>query len=368
MTKNKNVINHEQSGMTTRSGLSLSPLHLIYTVFAQILILKGAFWWKPPAKITKTSNFEHRSKLISINTRFIPKLFIITPTYERVTQFPDLINVVQSIAVSHIPTQLIIVEDTHFEFCSKTVQRIKNLYNYPNSLINFTLLTQESPLNKHELRGWKQRNTALNWAVDYVKNFKSRTNKMVVYFADDDNTFNSDIFKEFTKIGKIDKKHTVGMLPIGGIKNDEWNNSGIHGNTFQCRENIVVQIHNKFEANRHFPVDMANFAFKMDKLISAGSSARFNSAKDGKIERNGVRKGWLETCFLSGLFGIDCYQLFKNRRMHDIRQVYIRGWKHLPSEIKDQVVALADDCTRILGFHRKSEKPVMSNQSALVNK
>lgn len=142
------MINHDKTGMTTRSCSSLSPLNLIYSFFIQILILKVIFWCKQPAKIAKTSHFESKTEKSYNHANFIPKLFIITPTYERVTQISDLINVVQSIAVSHISTQLIIVEDTHFQFCSKTIQHIKNLYNYPNFLVNFTLLTQGSPVDK----------------------------------------------------------------------------------------------------------------------------------------------------------------------------------------------------------------------------
>ena len=36
-----------------------------------------------------------------------------------------------------------------------------------------------------------------------------------------------------------------------------------------------------------------------------------------------------------------------------------RGWSTLPSEIRHKVVALGDDCKRILGYHRKSVKPVI---------
>ena len=341
---------YDEITMTTHSGLTLqfTQVNLVFSAFVQVSVLKLILWWRVSPRNSKNSKrvlelitepFE-KSYAIPDYPSFIPQLYVITPTYERVTQFSDLVNVVQAIASSHVPTQLIIVEDTNFQFCSPAVNHLKDLYNYPKFLLNFTLLTQGSPVNKHELRGWKQRNRALNWTTEYATSESENSNKSaIVYFADDDNTYNSDMFKAFTQIGKLNKNHVVGMLPIAGIKNDGWNNTGIHGNPFQCWNNSVVQIHTKFENNRYFPVDMANFAFRLDTLLERGLKARFNSVRNGLIAQGGIRKGWLETCFLSNLLDVDCYKPLKDKsdRMHDSRRVFVRGWSTLPRDVKDKV-------------------------------
>ena len=80
---------------------------------------------------------------------------------------------------------------------------------------------------------------------------------------------------------------------------------------------------------------MANFAFRLDTLLERGLKARFNSVRNGLIAQGGIRKGWLETCFLSNLLDVDCYKPLKDKsdRMHDSRRVFVRGWSTLPSRL-----------------------------------
>ena len=122
----------------------------------------------------------------------LPTIYAITPTYKRFTQRADLTRLSQTFM--HIPNfHWVVVEDAE-----ETSQIVKDLLTVKQ--IRFTHLavkTQTGLLKKENDPHWKkhrgvdQRNLGLRWIRENVKD-----NNGVVYFADDDNTYDIDLFKE----------------------------------------------------------------------------------------------------------------------------------------------------------------------------
>ena len=122
----------------------------------------------------------------------LPMIYAITPTYKRFTQKADLTRLSQTFM--HIPNfHWIIVEDAE-----KTSELVRNLLDIKK--IRFTHLavkTQAKLLKKENDPHWKrhrgvdQRNLGLKWIRENIKNTNG-----VVYLADDDNTYDIDLFKE----------------------------------------------------------------------------------------------------------------------------------------------------------------------------
>lgn len=123
----------------------------------------------------------------------VPTIYVITPTYKRLTQKADLTRLSQTFL--HVPKlHWIIVEDseektdlvTHFlENCGISYTHLA--VRTPKQLI-----TKEGDPRWLKARGVEQRNLGLKWIR---QNFQSDM-KGVVYFGDDDNTYDLRIFEQ----------------------------------------------------------------------------------------------------------------------------------------------------------------------------
>lgn len=124
----------------------------------------------------------------------MPNIFVITPTFKRFVQKAELTRVSQAIK----PVQKlhwIVVEDSP----NKTVL-VANFLK--TSGLKYTHLNVQTPdilrRHKNEIRRLKprgvvQRNLGIEWIR---KNIDPHSTRGVVYFADDDNTYDSRIFDE----------------------------------------------------------------------------------------------------------------------------------------------------------------------------
>ena len=128
----------------------------------------------------------------SSNRPDLPTIYAITPTYKRYTQKADLTRLSQTLML--VPNfHWIIIEDAEQISASVAnllkVKKIKHTY--------LAVKTQEGLLRKKNDPTWKkhrgvdQRNLGLKWIRDNVKDSNG-----VVYFADDDNTYDIDLFSE----------------------------------------------------------------------------------------------------------------------------------------------------------------------------
>ena len=142
---------------------------------------------------------ELQEKLAMQNSGWDPKLptiFAITPTYRRFLQKAELTRTAQTL--KHVKNlHWIVVEDSHEK--TNLVKRLLNHFG-----IRYTHLNVRTPVEMRigrnkprwtKSRGTEQRNVGLEWIRD---NIKPNETKGVVYFADDDNTYDIRLFDEVT--------------------------------------------------------------------------------------------------------------------------------------------------------------------------
>ena len=126
----------------------------------------------------------------------LPTIFAITPTYRRFLQKAELTRTAQTL--KHVKNlHWIVVEDSHEK--TNLVKRLLNHFG-----IRYTHLNVRTPVEMRigrnkprwtKSRGTEQRNLGLEWIRD---NMKPNETKGVVYFADDDNTYDLRLFDEVT--------------------------------------------------------------------------------------------------------------------------------------------------------------------------
>lgn len=124
----------------------------------------------------------------------LPTIYAITPTYRRFLQKAELTRLSQTL--KHVKNfHWIVVEDSHEK--TNLVKRFLS-----NCGLKYTHLNIRTPVEMRrsrnkprwtKSRGVEQRNTALDWLR---RNVKANETKGVVYFADDDNTYDIRIFEE----------------------------------------------------------------------------------------------------------------------------------------------------------------------------
>ena len=133
-----------------------------------------------------------------------------------------------------------------------------------------------------------------------------------MYFADNDNTYSRKLFEEM--------RWTCGVSvwPVGLV-------GGLRFEGPRVQDGRVVGFHTAWEPNRPFPVDMAGFAVALSLLLAKPNS-RFDATAPW---------GHLESSLLSHL--VD------------------------PKDLEPR----AANCTRVLVWHTRTEKPKMKQEEQL---
>ena len=173
----------------TNGKINLGDLHKKLILWQQQLVLQEkALRRKYPQ--------EMESLLNEANALHIPTIYAITPTYARPVQKAELTRLANTFL--HVPNfHWILIEDS--------AQKTNLVTNFlKNSGISYTHLNVGTPPhykmestdpNWLKPRGVLQRNAGLSWLRD---NFDPDRQKGVAYFADDDNTYDLQIFEEVT--------------------------------------------------------------------------------------------------------------------------------------------------------------------------
>ncbi|XP_048103218.1 galactosylgalactosylxylosylprotein 3-beta-glucuronosyltransferase 2-like [Alosa alosa] len=199
----------------------------------------------------------------------IPVIYVITPTHTRPTQKADLTQLGNTL--SQVPNlHWIVVEDADFK--SPLVAKF-----LLNSQISYTHLNVSKPgycKSGCVAKGSEQRNLGLDW----LRRNRGPLDSGVVYFGDDDNTYDLELFEEMRYT-----KH-VSVWPVGLIA-ARWYERPL------VRDGRVVGWYTGFPGRR-FGTDMAGFAVNLN-LILANPEARFIL--------KGARNGMQESDFLSKL-------------------------------------------------------------------
>ncbi|XP_070500308.1 galactosylgalactosylxylosylprotein 3-beta-glucuronosyltransferase P isoform X1 [Chironomus tepperi] len=227
----------------------------------------------------------------SINPN-LPPIYIITPTYRRPEQLAELTRL--GYTLKHVPNIFwLVVEDA-----VDTTQLVTKLLLKLN--IPFAHLLAPMPekyrKNKVKPRGVSNRNRALEW-------IRANATEGVLYFADDDNTYDVEIFDEM----RYTKK--VSMWPVGLITK-----YGV--STPIVKNGTLAGFYDGWNGGRKYPVDMASFSVSVRFLLS-----RPNASMPFK-------PGYEEDGFLKSL-----------------------------SPLKlTEIELLASNCTEILVWHTQSKK------------
>lgn len=229
-------------------------------------------------------------------------IFIITPTYYRPTQLPDMTRMAQTlmhvknifwIVIDESASQSVHIEEllkrTQIPFVYKkikplTIQKPKQLSSNPEQLnskpmikgqLNLTAKTTTKSRQVKNLlgKGFFGRKFALNWLRE-----NAFDDNGVVYFADDDNTYDIRLFNEMRKTKRIS------VFPVGLIKL-----YGVSSPIVNMTSEQVVDFHD-WSGGRKFPVDMAGFAVDLQFLLSRNASMinRLTKLEDSFIKSLGV--------------------------------------------------------------------------------
>lgn len=244
-------------------------------------------------------------------------IYVVTPTYDRYVQKAELVRLSHTFML--VPNlHWIIVEDSErsTQMISKFVHRLKAEYDF------FTVthlhektperykLKPNEPTWKHPKGVW-QRNRALDWLENYALDLDEDG---VIYFADDDNTYDLEIFNEMRSTKRI-SVWPVGF--VGGLLVER---------PIVDTSGKIISFNSMWRSERPFPLDMAGFSIS-SRLFKTNSKARFSADQ---------RVGYLESNFLSQ---------------------FVKSWEELEPK--------ADMCTKVLVWHTKTQAPALHEERKL---
>ncbi|CAO4363698.1 unnamed protein product [Caenorhabditis nigoni] len=248
---------------------------------------------------------DHISLLPRVN-RSTPFIYFITPTHFRAAQKADLTRL--SYTLSHVPNlHWIVVEDSDSLTSSvaEILKRSRLPYTHLNARTPSDQKMKYTDPNWTLPRGVEQRNAALLW----IQNQLSGVGSGVVYFGDDDNTYDLRIFEEMRKVDN------AGVWPVGIV-------GGMFVETPVLADNgSIISFNSIWKPDRPFPIDMAAFAVNVT-LILSHPNALFSFD---------VPRGYQESTFLENL-----------------------GINRLNME------PLAEKCTKVYVWHTRTEKSKLS--------
>ncbi|XP_075990905.1 galactosylgalactosylxylosylprotein 3-beta-glucuronosyltransferase S-like [Anticarsia gemmatalis] len=179
-------------------------------------------------------------------TSDLKMIYFVTPTYPRPEQVPELTRLAHTLM--HVPRIHWIIADDQ-PICSDAVYDILRRSGLP-----FTHISSPKPYaykSTNFPRGVANRRAALTWLRENVR-------EGVLYFGDDDNTVDLQLFDEI----RLTKK--VSMFPVGLI-----GDFGV--STPVVKEGKVVAFFDSWPGSRTYPVDMAGFAINIEFLKPSAS-------------------------------------------------------------------------------------------------
>jgi len=253
-------------------ALPRSALHLI--LFLESLFLYWAVLrLRDTAGRCRTQGHRGEGATQGVTSKDIVPLYIVTPTYTRPTQLADL---------TRLANTLRLVEGVHWlvsEDRNTTTRAVGELLEA--SGLAHTQLAAARPeelIGKVIGRGVFNRRAALTWIREHA------AENGVIYFADDDNSYDTRIFEE------IRQTRGVSVFPVGLILKYGVSSPIVHGGR-------VTGFFDAFQAGRQFAMDMAGFAVSVRQLRSrpeATFPAKVSFLEEGFVRSLGVAKEELE--------------------------------------------------------------------------
>ncbi|EFP03176.1 hypothetical protein CRE_28629 [Caenorhabditis remanei] len=227
---------------------------------------------KPIGLIVSESNEkdEQESRITTEGSSTLQTIIVVTPTYKRLTRVADFTRLANTL--SHLSNLYwIVIEDG-----PETVPVVQKMLERTN--LNFTYMAHPSPPN-YPNRGWYQRTMALKYIRENYTNFM-RSQNGVVYFGDDDNSYDLRLFEEY--IRKVNK---IGMWGVGHV-------AGSLVESPRVSNQKVVGFDAEWSPDRYFAIDMAGFALGLQLILESDAVFR-SSCPSGT--------GALESCLLTDL-------------------------------------------------------------------
>lgn len=250
-------------------------------------------------KISRT--LEQRSCFFNLNVTNLesnePTIYIVTPTYRRPEQAAELTRLAQTLM--HLQNiYWIVVEDAKEK--SEAVEKLLK-----KSGIRFVHLISPYPTNGKfkgsKAKGVPNRIRGLKWIRENV-------NEGVLYFADDDNTYDIELFKEMRSTKKV-SMWPVGLVTQTGVSSPIVKDGHFHG------------FYDGWIGGRKFPVDMAGFAVNIKFLKQRPKATMI------------FKSGYEEDSFLQSLAPFEPREIeFKANNCTKILVWHTQTKKHPPSQ------------------------------------
>ncbi|XP_057667096.1 galactosylgalactosylxylosylprotein 3-beta-glucuronosyltransferase P-like [Diorhabda carinulata] len=222
----------------------ISKYTLIIFICTLLLTIEYSIIWN----IMNDEDCVRRSELVhiskTIKTSNLPHLYIITPTYKRPEQIPELVRLSQTLLLVPKLTWLVI-EDGYEK--NEIIENILEKFGLKHEYL-LAPMPEKYRSEPSKPKGVSNRNKGLEW-------IRNNTKSGVVYFADDDNTYDIELFME------IRKTQTVSMFPVGLVTELGLSSPIVENCTFKG-------FYDGWIGNRKFPVDMAGFAVSVEFLLS----------------------------------------------------------------------------------------------------
>ncbi|XP_046481623.1 galactosylgalactosylxylosylprotein 3-beta-glucuronosyltransferase P [Neodiprion pinetum] len=220
-------------------------------------------------------------------------LYVITPTYRRPEQVPELTRMAHTLMLVK-NVHWLVIEDAHTPTQQVTDLLRRTGLKYEHLVA--PMPEQYKKKNGAKPRGVSNRNRGLQW-------IRANATSGVFYFADDDNTYDIKLFDEIRTTRK------VSMWPVGLCTKFGLSTPIVKNGKF-------IGFYDGWMAGRKFPVDMAGFAVSVKFLLERPKASM------------PFRPGYEEDGFLKSLAPFN------------------------PSEIE----LLADNCSQVLAWHTQTKK------------
>uniref|UniRef100_F1L809 Galactosylgalactosylxylosylprotein 3-beta-glucuronosyltransferase n=1 Tax=Ascaris suum TaxID=6253 RepID=F1L809_ASCSU len=201
----------------------------------------------------------------------LTQIIVITPTYRRATRLADMTRMANTL--THIENlHWIVIEDGN-----SLVPAVGRLLN--RTRLPYTYIAAKT-VPGYPRRGWYQRTIALQYLRNNTDEITNGAARSVVYFADDDNSYDVRLFNDY--IRNVEK---VGIWAVGLV-------GGVLIEMPDVKNGTVVGWNVAWNKNRKFATDMAGFAISLDVILN--STAVFGTSCTRGM-------GAPETCLLEDL-------------------------------------------------------------------
>ncbi|KAI3421252.1 hypothetical protein GPALN_014878 [Globodera pallida] len=189
------------------------------------------------------------------------KLILITPTMLRPSRLADMTRLSQTLM--HVKNvHWIVIEDGDAPVASiKRVlirSGIKHTYLAKNGSAFHKMAKKVNPIYKG--KAWAPRNTALEYVRQFYGTKYANSKNAVLYFVDDDNSYDLRIFHDY-----LPKVKSIGLWAVG-----------LSGKSFveapKVKNNTIVGWFVYNGPERQFGIDMAGFAVNLNLFLNSNAS------------------------------------------------------------------------------------------------